>query len=99
MPEVKSLLLYRDIRKGSNITLQFFVMSETEPDVKWYKDGKQLKDPGTIKLHANGTYKAELLITLVQYSQDGVYALMAQNQFGTSSANITLAVKGWSVNF
>ena len=40
-------------------------MSETEPDVTWYKDGKQLKDPGTIKLHANGTYKAELLITLV----------------------------------
>ena len=74
-------------------------MSETEPDVTWYKDGKQLKDPGTIKLHANGAYKAELLITLVQYSQDGVYALMAQNQFGTSSANITLAVKGWSVNF
>nr|XP_058973645.1 fibroblast growth factor receptor 4-like isoform X1 [Pocillopora verrucosa] len=94
VPEVKSLLLYRDIRKGSNITLQFFVMSETEPDVTWYKDGKQLKDPGTIKLHANGTYKAELLITLVQYSQNGVYALMAQNQFGTSSANITLAVKG-----
>lgn len=94
VPEVKSLLLYRDIRKGSNITLQFFVMSETEPDVTWYKDGKQLKDPGTIKLYANGTYKAELLITLVQYSQNGVYTLMAQNQFGTSSANITLAVKG-----
>ena len=74
-------------------------MSETEPDVTWYKDGKQLKDPGTIKLHANGAYKAELLITLVKYSQDGVYALMAQNQFGTSSANITLAVKGSSINF
>lgn len=94
VPEVKSLQMYKETRKDSNITLQFFIMSEAQPDVTWYKDGNQLEDPGTIQLHANGTYRVELRMTLVQYSQTGVYTCSAQNHFGTSSANITLAVKG-----
>lgn len=69
-------------------------MGTEEPDITWYKDGKQLENSGSLKPHKNGTYLVELEITSAQYSDRGLYTCIAQNQFGTSSANVTLAVKG-----
>ena len=69
-------------------------MATAEPDITWYKDGKQLENPGSTRYHVNGTYIAELEVTSAQYSDSGLYTCTAQNQFGTSSANVTLAVRG-----
>lgn len=69
-------------------------MGTEEPDITWYKDGKQLKNSGSLTQHANGTYGVELEITSAQYSDRGLYTCTAQNQFGKSSANVTLDVKG-----
>ena len=69
-------------------------MGTEEPDVTWYKDGKQLENTGFLKPHENGTYLVELEINSAQYSDRGLYTCIAQNQFGTSSANVTLAVQG-----
>ena len=64
------------------------------PDIIWYKDGVQLEDAGSTRRLSNGTYKAELLITSVQYSDSGFYKCAVQNQFGVSSGNVTLTAKG-----
>ena len=88
---------YKDVKKDSNITLQFFIMGTAQPDIMWYKDGKRLENSGSTRPHANGTYSAELEISLAQYSDRGVYTCTAQNQYGTTSANVTLAVKGKQV--
>ena len=99
VPDINPLNEYKETKKDSNATLQLFVMGTEEPDITWYKDGKQLKNSGSLKLHANGTYSVELEITSAQYSDRGLYTCTAQNQFGESSANVTLAVKGKSLNF
>ena len=70
-------------------------MTTAMPDITWYKDGKQLESvKSTLKWQTNGTYLAELVIKSAQYSDGGFYMCKAQNQFGTSSGNATLAVRG-----
>ena len=69
-------------------------MTTEEPDITWHKDGKLLENSGSLKPNENGTYRVELEITSAQYSDRGLYTCTAQNQFGTSSGNVTLAVKG-----
>ena len=94
VPGITPLNQYKETKKDSNTTLQVFVMGTVEPDITWYKDGKQLESSGSTRLHANGTYSAEFQITSAQYSDSGLYTCTAENRFGTSSANVTLAIKG-----
>lgn len=69
-------------------------MATAMPDVTWYKDGEELYNVTLIRQNSNSTFYTELAIPSVQYKDSGLYICIVQNQFGVSSGNVTLAVKG-----
>ena len=97
VPDVHPANQFKEAKKDSSVNLQFVVVTTAMPDIMWYKDVKQLKSvETTLTPQANGTYNAELVIKSAQYSDGGFYMCKAQNQFGTSSGNVTLVVRGKS---
>ena len=93
-PDVKPTNQFKVAKKDSKVILRFVVMATALPDITWYKDGQQLYNATSITRHSNGTYHAQLTIASVQYNDGGFYTCKVQNQFGASSGNVTLTVKG-----
>ena len=69
-------------------------MATLIPDVTWYKDGEELYNVTLLRQNSNSTFHTELAIPSVQYKDSGFYTCVVQNQFGVSSGNVTLTVKG-----
>ena len=94
-PLVKPANQVQAAEKDSNVSLKFAVVSFTPPDVSWYKNGKQMYDATYINVsYSNGTFYFELVMPSVQDDDSALYTCFVENQFGVSSGNLTLIVKG-----
>lgn len=65
------------------------------PEVKWLKDGKELKTKGRIKIQKDeDTGTIRLVIEDAQPQDEGTYRCTLTNEAGTASAKATVTVSG-----
>ena len=81
--------------KDSDVSLKCLLGGSASPkDVLWYKESKEVIGGISSVPLPNGTYISTLDIANVQYDDSGLYTCTVRNQFGVSSGNVTLTVKG-----
>ncbi|XP_068734206.1 fibroblast growth factor receptor 3-like isoform X1 [Montipora capricornis] len=95
-PDVKPLKQIQVAKQHSSANIKFVIVSITPPDFLLYKDGEKLHNATYITWYDYdyGMFRFELTIPSVQYNDSGFYTCFAQNQFGVSSGNVSLIVKG-----
>lgn len=90
--------------EGSPIELQTQLIGSPRPNVKWFKDGEELKNkddkentddqPQHITLEENPNGTILMKIDNVEQADCGAYKIIATNNFGTSATNTALVVTG-----
>ncbi|XP_049802568.1 obscurin isoform X4 [Schistocerca nitens] len=81
-----------EAREDDTITFEVKVQGDPKPDVKWYKDGEELKSSNRITISEDGdTYKLELKDA--QTSDAGVYKVKVTNRLGEKTQEAKLSLK------
>ena len=89
-------LMNSQLITDSTASLMVNVKGNPNPDVKFKKDGADLKEDSRIVVNRdggpNGTY--EIIIKKVQTSDAGSYTAVATNSNGAEESSATVTVKG-----
>lgn len=82
--------------EGNSLTLNVEVYSVPEPQVYWYKDGKEVKSDTNIKIFKD-THRTEsysLTLNIVKGSDSGDYEVKVVNQMGEVTSKSRVIVQG-----
>ncbi|XP_066901444.1 obscurin isoform X2 [Halyomorpha halys] len=94
-PKFKKPLEDVTVNEGDTLTLRIEIDATPEPDVKWFKDGKELTSDAHIKISRDKkrleTY--ELSVTLVKAEDGGEYEVKALNEMGTAITKSKIVVQ------
>ncbi|XP_063239264.1 obscurin-like [Bacillus rossius redtenbacheri] len=77
--------------EGQTLTLTFLCSAEPQPEVKWYKDGQELKEGGSVKTRRDGE-TCTLEVAQVKGRDSGEYEARAVNAMGTASAKTCVQI-------
>ncbi|XP_046590116.1 obscurin isoform X8 [Neodiprion lecontei] len=96
-PKIIKKLTDQKITEGDTLNLKFEVSGVPEPEVKWFKDGKDVSADARIKITRDTQRKEsyDLTLNLVKGSDGGLYEVRAENQMGvvTSKSNVIVQTK------
>ncbi|CAH1393217.1 unnamed protein product [Nezara viridula] len=94
-PKFKKPLEDVTVNEGDTLTLRIEIDATPEPDIKWFKDGKELTSDAHIKITRDKkrleTY--ELSVTLVKAEDGGEYEVKALNEMGTAITKSKIVVQ------
>ncbi|XP_050523342.1 obscurin isoform X47 [Daktulosphaira vitifoliae] len=85
-PTFKNGLKDLDIAEGGLLKLQVTCYGSPPPEIKWYKDGKEVRSGAHIKI-SRDTKRVEnfsLTVNLVKFEDGGEYEVRATNEMGTA---------------
>ncbi|XP_046622197.1 obscurin isoform X6 [Neodiprion virginianus] len=101
-PKIIKKLTDQKITEGDTLNLKFEVSGVPEPEVKWFKDGKDVSADARIKITRDTQRKEsyDLTLNLVKGSDGGLYEVRAENQMGvvTSKSNVIVQTSPEIVN-
>ena len=81
--------------RDHNVSVSCIFNGIPQPEVEWYKDGKEIADElGQIIPGHNNTYIAKLGIPDADYKDAGRYLCRGLNPHGQAVKNVTLVIKG-----
>lgn len=78
---------------GEKATLQVEIAGKPK-EVKWYKNGKEIKDNKRMKIEALDDRTFRLVIGSVSKEDQADYKVVATNEFGTADSEASLTIKG-----
>ena len=80
-------------RSGTTLRIPVGVSGIPKPTVSWTKDDETLKPQGRLSLDATST-GSTLLVKKVTREDDGMYAILAENEAGETKAAFDVEVTG-----
>lgn len=83
-----------DVIEGSAARFDVQVTGNPEPEVKWLKDGKPLKENRKFRFDEDDDGKFSLFVTEVEVDDEGLYKCVAFNNNGEASCEAELLVEG-----
>ncbi|XP_043582472.1 obscurin isoform X6 [Bombus pyrosoma] len=93
-PKLLKKLVDQRINEGDTLKLIFEVSGTPDPEVKWYKDGKEVSTDARIKITRDSKRQEnyDLTVTLVKGSDAGIYEVRAENELGyvTSKSKVMI---------
>ncbi|XP_060826020.1 obscurin isoform X7 [Bombus pascuorum] len=93
-PKLLKKLVDQRINEGDTLKLIFEVSGTPDPEVKWYKDGKEVSADARIKITRDSKRQEnyDLTVTLVKGSDAGIYEVRAENELGyvTSKSKVMI---------
>lgn len=96
-PKLLKKLVDQRINEGDTLKLIFEVSGTPDPEVKWYKDGKEVSTDARIKITRDSKRQEnyDLTVTLVKGSDAGIYEVRAENELGyvTSKSKVMILSK------
>ncbi|XP_050589406.1 obscurin-like isoform X4 [Bombus affinis] len=96
-PKLLKKLVDQRINEGDTLKLIFEVSGTPDPEVKWYKDGKEVSTDARIKITRDSKRQEnyDLTVTLVKGSDAGIYEVRAENELGyvTSKSKVMILTK------
>ncbi|XP_034177401.2 obscurin isoform X2 [Osmia lignaria lignaria] len=85
------------VNEGDTLKLILEVSGTPDPEVKWFKDGKEVSADARIKITRDSKRREsyDLTVTLVKGSDGGVYEVRAENELGyvTSKSKVIVMTK------
>lgn len=93
-PKFVQELTTQTVEEGESISLQCAVSGEPVPTVKFYKDGKEVKEDRTHKIVEESEGVRKLVIQKVTATDIGQYKCEAINTAGKATSEASLNLKG-----
>lgn len=90
-PEITKPLESVIIVEGKPATLKCEIKGEPQPDIEWFRDGKQVKESNRVRMEFDGKVSS-LTFKLSQLEDEGDYKCIAQNELGSASSEAELLV-------
>lgn len=88
-PKINKKLADQKVNEGETLSLKVEISGTPEPEVKWYKDGKQVDASADARIKISRDTKRkenyDLTLTLIKGSDGGVYEVRAENELGQVS--------------
>lgn len=83
-PKLLKKLEDQRLKEGETLTLKLEVSGTPDPEVKWYKDGKEVTADARIKITRDSQRREsyDLTVTLLKGSDGGLYEVRAENELG-----------------
>ena len=81
------------ITEGSAARMQCRVLGDPEPDIIWYKDGKELREGRKYRFEFEDADVVVLLINNAAMTDLGTYTCKAVNRAGTAESSAQLIVQ------
>ncbi|KAG8233550.1 hypothetical protein J437_LFUL013762, partial [Ladona fulva] len=78
--------------EGDSLTLTIECYANPEPEVKWYKDGEEIKVDARISIKRQGSESYSLSFDVVKKEDTGEYEVRAKNNMGEASTHSKLHV-------
>lgn len=91
-PKFKKQLRDQSIMTDETLKIDVEIQASPEPDVKWYKDGRQLKEGERIKYKHESGEIYQLLVEKVNTEDSGTYSCIATNELGQQSSSSAVTV-------
>ncbi|XP_023245574.1 obscurin [Copidosoma floridanum] len=96
-PKLLKKLADQKVKEGDTLKLTVQVSALPEPEIKWYKDGQEVSADARIKITRDSQRleNYDLTVTLLKYTDGGVYEVRAQNELGfvTSKSKVIVLTK------
>ncbi|XP_043471830.1 obscurin isoform X6 [Leptopilina heterotoma] len=88
-PKINKKLADQKVNEGETLSLKVEISGTPEPEVKWYKDGKQVDASADARIKISRDTKRkenyDLTLTLIKGSDGGIYEVRAENELGQVS--------------
>ena len=81
------------VTEGGEVSLDVTINGKPKPDVKWYKDGKPLRESNRLDIKARGD-KYSVVILGIKAEDSGVYKCEAKSKMGTATRSFDVKVQG-----
>ena len=83
-PKINKKLVDQKVNEGETLSLKVEISGTPEPEVKWFKDGREVSADARIKITRDTKRREsyDLTLTLIKGSDGGVYEVRAQNELG-----------------
>lgn len=104
-PKFKKELSDQKLKEGDKLNLSVEIAGTPEPEVKWYKDGKEIPVDASAEAHIRITRDSKrketynLSVTLVKGSDGGNYEVRAKNDLGMITSKSKVVVLSKSEKF
>jgi len=95
-PTFKKGLRDMEVTEGAMLKLQVTCFGSPIPEVKWYKDGKELRSDAHIKISKDKkrVENYSLTVNLVKVEDGGEYEVRATNEMGTAVTKSIVNILG-----
>lgn len=95
-PTFKKGLRDMEVTEGEMLKLQVTCFGSPIPDIKWYKDGKEVHSDAHIKISKDKkrVENFSLTVNLVKVEDGGEYEVRATNEMGTAVTKSIITIQG-----
>lgn len=93
-PKFVKKLVDQKVQEGETLKLLVQISGTPDPDVKWFKDGKEVSADARIKITRDSQRKEnyDLTLNLLKGSDGGTYEVRAKNEMGTVTSKSKVIV-------
>ena len=93
-PKFKKQMKDQSVMTDECLTLEVEIEANPPPEVKWFKDGQQIKQTKGIKIIHEKENVYDLVIEKVKIEDSGNYSCIASNELGQQTAYSLITVNG-----
>ena len=90
-PEIAEPLKDVTVVEGEPATLECELKGEPQPDIEWFRDGKQLEESKRVRMEFDGEV-CSLTLKPSELDDEGEYKCVARNELGSASTKAELLV-------
>lgn len=92
-PVFLTQLQNQEVPDGYPVSFDCVIIGKPSPSVRWFKDGKVLKEDDHYMINEDQEGCHQLIITAVRPLDMGVYRCVAENDAGIASSKVELRVE------
>lgn len=92
-PKFRKELKDQELMTNDNLSLNVNIEAEPKPEVKWFKDGKHIKESERVKIINEKDGSHTLMIKKVKVEDSGNYSCVVDNTSGQKSSYSVVTVK------
>ncbi|XP_063991059.1 obscurin isoform X2 [Diachasmimorpha longicaudata] len=93
-PKIVKKLVDQKLNEGETLKLAVEISGTPDPDIKWFKDGKEVSADARIKITRDSQRKEsyDLTLNLLKGSDGGTYEVRAENEMGSVTCKSKIIV-------
>ena len=82
------------VTEGDKVVFKVRVIGQPTPEVTWYLDDEPIQPDERISVESEGDHQHQLVISLADLDDEGVYKCVAKSEAGKAICEVELLVDG-----